>query len=304
MILIAAAKVAAKAVLFLRASSYNQDLYNRESILNKKRIYTVKKDTEGVAIDLLSEITGFSNAQLKKLFAAGAVWTQKGKKTQVLRKVKREIKADERLRLYFDPNIKEFDMSEIRCIHDTHHWGIWYKPAGILSQGTKYGDQFTILRHIEKQIGRDPFLIHRLDRETSGLMIFAYTKKAANKLSEQIRNREVRKFYEARIHGQLEGSGEINSPLGGKDALTKYNVKKTENNYTFVEAEIVTGRKHQIRLHMKEVGHPVQGDYRYGPEEATKSKLKLVASKIILKDPFRSEEITFELPDELKLIKY
>ncbi len=268
-----------------------------------KRIFTVKGHDQKSAIELLTEKTDFSKSQLKKFFQNGAVWLNVNKKQSVLRKVTKTINDNDKVKLYFDPNIKEFDMSQVRCIHDTHHWGIWYKPAGLLSQGTKYGDQFSIFRHVEKQVGKTPFLIHRLDRETSGLMIFAYSKKAAAGLSEQIRKREIRKFYQARVHGKLEGHGEINTEIDGKEAKTIYHALKNENLYTFVEAEIVTGRKHQIRIHLSEIGHPVQGDYRYSKNEKVKSDLKLIASKLILKDPFRKQELTFEVPESLALIK-
>ncbi len=257
--------------------------------MEKKQTFTYhcKGETVGAA-DALVEVSGFSKAKIKGLMSAGAVWLHAGKKQKVIRRASSLVKKDEKIKLYFDPNIKEFDMSKVQCVHDTHNWGIWFKPAGLLSQGTKYGDEFTILRHIEKSINREVFLIHRLDRETSGLMIFAYNKKAARLLSEQIRERSIRKFYQAVVHGTLSESGESHDPIDDKEAHTKYEVVSHKDGNTNLDVEIITGRKHQIRIHLANIGYPVIGDKAYGKRDGR--SLKLVAYKLILNDPYRPEK--------------
>ena len=233
--------------------------------MEKKKVYSNTAKSDGTwVIDALTEVSDFSKSEIKRFMNSGAVWIHTGRKQRVVRKASSTLKKDEKVKLYFDPNIKEFDMAKVRCVHDTHNWGIWYKPAGLLSQGTKYGDEFTILRHIEKSLQKEIFLIHRLDRETSGLMIFAYNKKAARLLSEQIKERKVQKFYQTVVHGELKENGEVKNKIEGKDAHSIYKVIKSDGKNTHVEVQIITGRKHQIRVHMKHLGHPLFSDDHYG----------------------------------------
>lgn len=269
--------------------------------MEKKKTYTFHaKDDSTVAADGLVEVTGFSKSKIKSLMNSGAVWLHSGKKTRLIRKANAAVKAGEKVRLYFDPNIQEFDMAKVKCIHDTHNWGIWYKPPGLLSQGTKYGDEFTILRHIEKSVKKEIFLIHRLDRETAGLMIFAYNKKAARLLSEQIKNRDVEKFYQTVVHGELKESGESTEPIEGKSAHTIYKVISHKDGNTNLDVQIITGRKHQIRIHLSQIGFPVIGDRAYGRRDGR--SLKLVAHRLILKDPYRPKnKLEFELSEKEKL---
>ncbi|MAE59345.1 MAG: hypothetical protein CME69_10720 [Halobacteriovorax sp.] len=269
--------------------------------MEKKKIYSYTADSDGIwVVDALTKVSDFSKSAIKRLMSSGAVWFHSGKKQRTVRKASATLKKDEKVKLYFDPNIKEFDMSNVRCVHDTHNWGIWYKPAGLLSQGTKYGDEFTILRHIEKSLKKEIFLIHRLDRETAGLMIFAYNKKAARLLSEQIKERRVEKFYQAVVHGELKESGEIKSKIEGKDAHSIYKVKSYNDKNTQVEVQIITGRKHQIRVHMAELGHPVIGDRIHGKRDGR--SLKLVAHKLHMLDPYRPQnKLEFHLGEKEKL---
>jgi tRNA pseudouridine32 synthase/23S rRNA pseudouridine746 synthase len=270
--------------------------------MTKKQVFTCKTDEETPYLELLADKSKLSKAQIKKLFTAGAVWINSGKADRRVRKIKGTLKPGEKIKLYYDPNIAPFDMSQVKCVHDTHNWGIWYKPAGLLSQGTKYGDEFTILRHIEKQINRAPFLVHRLDKETSGLMIIAYNKKSARFFSEEIKDHRIKKFYQALVKGIVEqDEGSITSKIDNKNSETKFKTFERRNNTTFVEAELITGRKHQVRIHLDSIGHPILGDNRYGEENSHKDGLQLIASKIIFNEPSRKKEMTIELDKNLRL---
>ncbi|OIQ16171.1 MAG: hypothetical protein BM556_16055 [Bacteriovorax sp. MedPE-SWde] len=267
--------------------------------VTKRKVYSFKVDKETPYLELLAEKTPFSKMALKRLFASGAIWINEGKTDRRVRKVKGTLKAGEKIKIYFDPNIKKVDMTNLKCVHDTHNWGVWFKPAGLLSQGTKFGDEFTMLRHVEKQINRMPYLVHRLDRETSGLIIMAYDRKSARFFSEQIRERQVKKFYQVEVKGILENdTGEINSPIEDKEAITKYRVLKRMVDSTFVEAEIITGRKHQIRVHFTEIGHPVYGDPKYGEDNAHPEGLRLVASRIKMREPGRKHWMKVRIDPE------
>jgi 23S rRNA pseudouridine1911/1915/1917 synthase len=124
-----------------------------------------------------------------------------------------------------------------------------------------------------------PGIVHRLDRDTSGLMVVAKNEKAMQRLQEMVRRREVKREYLALVHGSLPGtSGTIDAPVGrnprdrkkmavtegGRRAVTHYRVRETIGAFTLVEAELETGRTHQIRVHFSHIGHPVAGDGVYG----------------------------------------
>lgn len=258
----------------------------------KKQIFSFQVNEETPALEFLAENTKLSKMVLKKLFTNGAIWIIEGNSEKRQRKIKSDLPAGCRVRVYYDPAIKDFDPNLVECMHDTHNWGIWYKPPGLLSQGTKYGDAFSILRIIERRNNRPPYLVHRLDRETAGLMIIAYNKKAAAYFSEQIKERKIKKYYQALLLGRLEAdSGTIVRDIDDQEAITEYRVIDRSEDYTLVEALLVTGRKHQLRIHFNEIGHPIMGDPRYGENNSFRYGMQLVASKLVFTAPGRNNEM-------------
>ncbi len=138
------------------------------------------------------------------------------------------------------------------------------------------------LANVGDQPSIRPGIVHRLDKDTSGLMIVAKNQKAFNWLKKQFQERKVFKRYLALINGELENdSGTIEAPLGrsksdptrqkvdapGKPAVTDYEVIKRFKNFTLIETRPKTGRLHQIRVHLAHLGHPVAGDKKYGPSK-------------------------------------
>jgi 23S rRNA pseudouridine1911/1915/1917 synthase len=145
----------------------------------------------------------------------------------------------------------------ILAIHDD--WLAVNKPAGLPTQPAKDRKELSledILRAEYKRI----WLVHRLDTPTSGVVMFARTKDAAARLSNLFASREMKKTYLARVDPPIVGRIVIETPIDGKDAITI--VTPREGN--LVEAQIETGRTHQIRRHLASIGHPIIGDRRYG----------------------------------------
>ena len=175
-------------------------------------------------------------------------------------------------------------------------WGLWYKPQGLLSQGTEYGDHCSILRQVEK-LKNKAWLVHRLDREAHGLMLFAYSKNSAALFSNLWQKHEVRKFYKVEVLGLLKSSGEILENLDGKNAKTTYTVLSSNQFSSKLLVEIHTGRLHQIRRHFEMIGHPVLGDPKYGVGNKNSEGLQLMAYQLIFRDPITQKEINFELPE-------
>lgn len=158
--------------------------------------------------------------------------------------------------------------------------GLVVHPANGNPDGTLVNAIMSICKDTLSGIGGEkrPGIVHRLDKDTSGLLIVAKNDKAHLNMSEQIKNRKVTKKYIALVKGVIkENEATINMPIGrskkdrkkmavdknGKEAITHFTVLKRYNNYTLLEIKIDTGRTHQIRVHMSEIGHPVVGDQVY-----------------------------------------
>ena len=161
-----------------------------------------------------------------------------------------------------------------------------------------------------------PGIVHRLDKDTSGLLIVAKNDKAHINLSEQIKNREVKKIYIAFVRGVVsENEATINMPIGrsskdrkkmevrkdGKEAITHFKVLKRYDKYTLLEVKIDTGRTHQIRVHMAQIGHSVVGDmvYSNGKNEFGIQGQMLHAKSLDFKHPITGKEthLEAELPE-------
>ena len=156
--------------------------------------------------------------------------------------------------------------------------GLVVHPANGNPDGTLVNAVMAICKDSLSGIGGEirPGIVHRLDKDTSGLLIVAKNDEAHIKMSEQIKNRLVHKTYIALVRGVIsENEATINMPIGrsnkdrkkmavtktGKEAITHFKVLKRYNNYTLLEIKIETGRTHQIRVHLTQIGYPIVGDY-------------------------------------------
>ncbi len=242
---------------------------------------------EQFAIDCLAEkFDWVSKSKLKTAMKLGAVWLERSGKVSRLRKHKRVLRQGDKLFLYYDPSILESTPKAAQLLTDLKEYSVWNKPCGMFSQGTKWGDHNSICRWIALNAftDRQSFLVHRLDRATSGLMLVAHTKSACRALTQLFENREIEKCYQATVVGQLaESIKQIDSPIDGKTAITKvlkYHYDEIKNE-TELLLKIETGRKHQIRKHLSSLGH--QGD------------LQLTSCLIRFNCPITSKQQSFEL---------
>jgi len=152
----------------------------------------------GVAVDILSEASGLPKGRIKDAMAKGACWwTLKGKQVR-LRKAKREVKAGTRLQLHYDDTVLARKLETPELLEDKSRYSVWYKPHGLLAQGSQWGDHCSLLRLAEVQLDRPCYLIHRLDADAAGLMMIAHDSKAAGALSQCFSGRTMTKHYLAR----------------------------------------------------------------------------------------------------------
>lgn len=189
------------------------------------------------------------------------------------------------------------------------------KPAGLAAQGgSKIKDSVAGgLENLKFESTITPMLTHRLDRETSGVLILARTHRAARELGELFKSGKLEKIYIAEVEGKVEQSeGKIDAPLSkefervvvdykGQKALSTYKVIVHEPETTLVELSPKTGRTHQLRVHMAYIGHPILGDEKYNPKNAKKVKrLHLHAFEIRFKLLGKAYDIKAPLPSEMK----
>lgn len=186
------------------------------------------------------------------------------------------------------------------------------KPAGLLSvpgRGEDKQDSFSA--RIQQEFS-DALIVHRLDMATSGLMVFARGVEMQRRLSQMFREREVEKHYVAVVAGKPEAAGEIVLPIAadwpnrpmqkvdyamGKHSLTRYRqlAHDTGACTSRVELEPVTGRTHQLRVHMASIGHPILGDALYGGEAYGKAdRLLLHANLLVFAHPFGGAQLSFK----------
>jgi 23S rRNA pseudouridine1911/1915/1917 synthase len=186
-------------------------------------------------------------------------------------------------------------------IHEDDEFLVINKPADLVCHPTKGDIYSSLISRVRLHLGEGihPHLINRLDRETSGLVLVAKTDEAAKQLRKRWESREVRKIYLAIVRGHVTAdSGTIDAPLGkdessivaikdcvrpdGAASQTVYKVLKrfsrAEGDFSLLEVELLTGRKHQIRIHLAHLGHPIVGDKIYGGDETL--YLALVESRL------------------------
>lgn len=265
-------------------------------------------DRGGSAPDLLATASGLSKSRIKEAMQKGAVWASQGsRKPQRLRRATAPLAAGTRLSLYYDSQVLDREPPRARLVTDEKRYSVWFKPAGLLVEGSRYGDHATLLRQVEQGFSapRRVWLVHRLDLEASGLILIAHTPQAAAKLSALFQARTIEKHYcieVAGILGDPGSAGQWDAPLDGKSARTDYRVVATfpASNTSHVEIQMASGRYHQIRRHAAAAGHPVLGDPAHGRHNAHPAGLRLMATRLAFVDPWRGTRVEYSSEDELR----
>lgn len=206
--------------------------------------------------------------------------------------------------------------TKIPIIYEDENLLVVDKPAGIVtydevSRGWSVYSGIRDQLNIKEERGG---VIHRLDKDTSGIIIFAKNKETEAKMKDLFKNRKVTKRYLALVEGQLEADEayidipimrkpsdtRMSTSLSGKVAKSHYRVINKANNLSLLEVEISTGRTHQIRVHLKAIGHPVVGDKIYGNEKTNLSRQFLHASFVQFESDGKVYKFQSDLPVELR----
>jgi 23S rRNA pseudouridine1911/1915/1917 synthase len=209
-----------------------------------------------------------------------------------------------------------FKSNDLGVVYEDPYLLVIDKRAGLLSMSNNTRQQTVqsvLNRYLEKGGSRcTSHLVHRLDRDTSGLMVYAKDVKTQRSLIEGWQQLVTDRRYVALVSGELEEpKGVIRSWLtedkhfvthsspvdnGGKYAVTHYNVLRSANGYSLVELELETGRKNQIRVHLSDLGHPIVGDFKYGSSDESLQRLGLHAYLLAFRHPVTGKFMRFETP--------
>ncbi len=264
------------------------------------------------AVELLATASKLSKQKIKQAMQKGCVWLEKSSEhkdqkqyIQRLRRAKKSLSIGETLHFYYDESVLNTEPAEAILICDKGDYSIWNKPRGMLSQGSKWGDHCTINRWAEKHLKpeRPAFIVHRLDRAASGLIIIAHKKQVASLFGTSFQQHKIEKQYRVSVEGNfstlLENSDTVktvNSDIDNKSAVShcRFIGYDKSTNESVLTVEIETGRKHQIRKHLSGLGFPVVGDRLYGSGE-NKTDLKLKAVLLRFTCPVSGENRLFEL---------
>lgn len=256
--------------------------------------------------EMLMKISKLTLPEVAEAADKGAVWLQKNGQGKILRARSPELvlSPNDIVSLFYDKRVLNLPYFEsATCLFESKHYGIWLKPAGIVPQGTQAGDHTSLLRFVEKKKNQEVYLIHRLDRETQGLMMVGYTSQAAALLSELFQKNKVHKLYEAVVLGTLTPGKKdsITASLDGKEAITHFEVLDSNERHSLLQLNIETGRLHQIRRHLDFIGHPVIGDPKYGQGNKNRQGFKLLARSLSFIDPWTKKTVQWTLESGLSL---
>lgn len=279
-------------------------------------------DDAGIRLDqfIASRVDGLSRGVIRKVLDLGGVHVD-GRR---VRKCSYLVRGGEKIEIYLDGRpLEAFVFTDDLVIYRDPHLLALNKPPGIESQPTPARYRGTLYEAL-LQFLHNPFrpkdrpelgMVQRLDRETSGLMVFSIHKRAHGGLTQAFSGRGVQKIYWALVTGKLSADkGEFRSLLarnratnrvksvdkGGKEAITRYRVLEEFPDASLVEVEILTGRSHQIRVHFSEAGHPLLGDSRYGGRCSWNSveipRQMLHAYRLCLSHPVHGDRLKLEAP--------
>lgn len=258
---------------------------------------------------LLARESGLSQQKIKKAMQSGAVWLQR-KQLKRLRRASKELFEGDELQLYYNASILQQSVNEPQLISDEGQYSIWFKPYGLYCQGSKWGDFCAINRWVEMhfQPQRPTFLVHRLDRATSGILLLAHTKKAAQLFSDLFAQRKIVKSYQAVVEGDArlwDQFIELHQSVGGKKASTLVRCNHISGPYSLLDIRLNTGRKHQIRQHLSIAGFPIVGDRLYGTydqdSDIEQANLQLQAVSLAFNCPFSGMPKSYEAPHQQHL---
>ena len=264
---------------------------------------------EGELLDYLYNNLDMPKKRIKQYLTHGSIFVNNNKTT------KYNYHLIPGMNIMIDTDSKNKKTLPFNILFEDDHIIVVNKPSGLLTIATNKEKEKT-LYHIVREylVSKDKnarvFIVHRLDKDTSGIVVLAKDEKTKNKLQENWNEYVTLREYVAVVHGQLKTKEDkvvqllketktnlvyVSRDKEGKEAITNYKVIKENDNYSMVSINIETGRKNQIRVAFQTLHHPIVGDKKYG-ERDNENRLYLHANRLKMYYPELKKDILFETP--------
>lgn len=272
--------------------------------------YEVKASKELMAF--LREVVNHKSRNfLKGMLARGQIRVQ----GNVITAYNYVLQVGDRVQVSWEKVQEDPQLVGIQIMYEDEHLLVVDKEAGLLTVATDKEKVVTVYYQLTDYVRRKQakariFIVHRLDRDTSGILLFAKNEGTKLKLQENWHTDVKQRTYIAVVEGVCkQQSGKIVSwlkeskslkmhsspvPNGGLEAITDYQVIQSSPSYTLVEVNLHTGRKNQIRVHMQDIGHPIVGDDKYGSKKNPIGRVALHAHTLVFKHPATDQEMQFK----------
>lgn len=290
--------------------AYGKRIYNKAS--QKFTDYPVTEPAELLNF-LMNTIAGISRTRAKELLSQRMVYVNKRITTQF----NEPLKPGMLVQVCHHRLIHELKSRWVKLVYEDPYIIVVEKANGILTNSAPGNRTRTVKDILDEYVQRQNksfsvHTVHRLDRETSGLLLFAKRRDIQQTLIDQWHDIVTDRRYIAVCEGTMERDADTvrsflkdnrmfvsySSPEeeGGKEAITHYHTLKRKNDYSLVELKLDTGRKNQIRVHMQDIGHPVAGDYKYSAQTDPLGRICLHAFRLAFYHPVTHELLKFETP--------
>ncbi len=279
---------------------------------NRKIRFTVSDEDAGRRLDqvLASRISDLSRRKARVLLDIGGVFVDKVRVKVASRKLRAGQVVEANLggaleRATKDVGSKARDkdaasLPSFEVVHEDTDLLVVHKPAGLLTAPTPESDRNNLADLLSRRRGRREriMVVHRIDLQTSGLLVFARTDSANKALSALFREHDIERRYLAVVQGAFAKPRSVDSPIAGRRAVTHFAPERAlGDRATLVTARLETGRTHQIRIHGAEIGHSVLGDRQYGSRtEFEPPRMALHATHLGFVHPHTNKPVAFDAP--------
>jgi 23S rRNA pseudouridine1911/1915/1917 synthase len=270
----------------------------------RRERFEVPPEDEGARLDqvLARHVPGLSRRKARDLIDLGGVFVDRAR----VKVASRPMRAGQVIEAVLGGALERAreapPLPEPRIVHEDADLVVVDKPAGLVTAPTPESDRGDLLDLLGRRAGAGPvWLVHRIDRMTSGLLVFARTPEANRALGDRFARHDVEREYLAVVAGEVPGDVTIDRPIAGKRAVTHVQVVERLPGATLIRARLETGRTHQIRIHLAGLGHPVLGDGQHGGEVARRfaprpPRMALHAAVLGIVHPRTGEPLRFEAP--------
>ena len=287
--------------------------------IDKKTSFRVKEKAELFDF-VLQKMESMSKTAVKSLLSSRQIFVNDKIETQY----NLTLQEGDRVTINFSKTKAGFHHAKLSIIYEDEYIIVVDKAEGLLAVATEKNEDSTafriIMNYLKKQnLKNRLYVVHRIDRETSGILLFAKQKETQLLLQDNWHRDVHERVYYAMVEGSVEKdqdsivswltedwkSKKVYSSFqenGGQKSITHYQVMKRSEKFSLLKIELETGRKNQIRVHMQSIGHPIVGDKKYGSQESPIGRIGLHAAVLGLRHPVTGRPIRFEseIPKRIK----